>query len=171
MSSSLKRSRGAQPFGRITINQNQLQGDFQLFSNYLSDNPVYPAFMFCRRFRMQVSLCQRITEDIVGFDEYFLQKRNVSGRLGFSPSQKITLALRMMVYQCSTDSIDEYTRMSKSSSHFLAFVLKKDLLLCFFSLGESTTLECLKRFCNAIIFFIFQNISPNSKQGRNWKDP
>jgi hypothetical protein len=29
----------------------------------------------------------------------------------------------------------------------------------------------LKRFCNAIIFFIFQNISPNSKQGRNWKDP
>jgi hypothetical protein len=123
---------GGSTVGRITINQNQLQGNFQLFSDYLSDNPVYPAFMFCRRFRMQVSLFQRITEDIVGFDEYFLQKRDAAGRLGFSPSQKITLALRMMAYGCSADSIDEYTRMSKSSSHFLAFVLKKYLLFYFF---------------------------------------
>ena len=123
---------GGSTIGRITINQNQLQGDFQLFSNYLSENPVYPAFMFRRRFRMQVSLFQKIVEDIGGFDEFFLQKRDAAGRLGFSPSQKVTSALRMMAYGCSADSIDEYTRMSKSSTLLVAFVLKKYLLFSFF---------------------------------------
>ena len=88
--------------------------------------------MFRRRFRMQVSLFQKIVEDIGGFDEYFLQKRDTAGRLGFSPSQKVTLALRMMAYGCSADSIDEYTPMSKSSSLFVAFVLKEYLLFSFF---------------------------------------
>ena len=36
--------------GQMTIDRNQLQGDFQLFNDYFSPNPVYPDFMFCQRF-------------------------------------------------------------------------------------------------------------------------
>jgi hypothetical protein len=55
----------------------------------------------------------------------------------------------MMAYGCSADSIDEYKRMSKS---FLCILSRTKLRFSFiYFLGESTTLECLKQFCNAII--------------------
>jgi hypothetical protein len=64
-------------------------------------------------------------DDIVGFDKYFLQKRNAAGRLGFSSSQKITSELRMMAYGCSADSIDEYTHVSKSFLCILTLIQNK----------------------------------------------
>jgi hypothetical protein len=51
--------------------------------------------------------------------EYFLQKRDAAGKLGFSSIQKVTAAMRMMAYGCSTDSIDKYTQMGM----FLTFLL------------------------------------------------
>jgi len=65
---------------------------------------------------MRRGLFLRILEEIVGFDEYFVQKRNAAGQLGFSPHQKITAAFRMLAYGASADSLDEYIRMGISIS-------------------------------------------------------
>ncbi|KAI7951139.1 hypothetical protein MJO29_009813 [Puccinia striiformis f. sp. tritici] len=77
---------------------------------------------------MRIGLFRRIVDDIQKYDHYFVQKRDAAGKLGFSPYQKMTSAMRMMAYGCSADSLDEYTQ-----------------------LAESTSLECLKRFCEAIV--------------------
>ena len=63
---------------------------------------------------MRIQLFEKILQDVVEFDEYFLQKRDAAGRLGFSPHQKLTGALWMLAYGGSADSLDEYTRMSES---------------------------------------------------------
>jgi hypothetical protein len=65
---------------------------------------------------MRRSLFLRIVEDIEQADDYFVQKRDAAGRLGFSTLQKATAAIRMLAYGCSGDSIDEYLRMSKCDS-------------------------------------------------------
>ncbi|KAH7525216.1 hypothetical protein FEM48_Zijuj06G0201500 [Ziziphus jujuba var. spinosa] len=51
-----------------------------------------------------------------------------AGRVRLSPLQKMIAAMRMLAYGCPTDLLDEYVQI-----------------------GESTTIESLKRFCDAII--------------------
>ncbi|EHS62523.1 uncharacterized protein PGTG_20643 [Puccinia graminis f. sp. tritici CRL 75-36-700-3] len=77
---------------------------------------------------MQRSLFLRIVTDIENANPYFQQKRDAAGRLGFAALQKATAAIKMLAYGCSGDSIDEYLRMS-----------------------ESTTIQCLKKFCHTIV--------------------
>ncbi|XP_009339151.2 uncharacterized protein LOC103931400 [Pyrus x bretschneideri] len=59
---------------------------------------------------------------------YFRQKRDRAGRPGFSPHQKVTVALRMMAYGSPTDLMDETYGMS-----------------------ESTCLDTLAEFCDTIV--------------------
>jgi len=77
---------------------------------------------------MRRSLFEKILDDLVSSDSYFSQKKDALGLLGFSPHQKLTSALRMLAYGTSADQLDDLTRMS-----------------------ESTTLNNLQHFCNAII--------------------
>ena len=77
---------------------------------------------------MRHSMFEKILDDLVASDSYFSQKKNALGLLGFSPHQKLTSALRMLAYGTSADQLDDLTRMS-----------------------ESTTLNNLQHFCNAII--------------------
>jgi hypothetical protein len=107
---SQKKNWGGSVNRRMVINCGLLEGNFQFFNNYFSKNPE---LMFCQRFRMQIGFFCQIVQDLQNHDKYFLQKRNASGKLGFSSIQKITADMRMMAYGCSMDSLDEYTRMSK----------------------------------------------------------
>jgi hypothetical protein len=127
MSSSLKRSWGAQPLeGSQSIKTDSREifnfsAIIYLITQYIQ-LLCFSGASICKSAyskKLRKTLLDLMNAEIVGFDEYFLQKHNAAGRLGFSPSQKITLALRMMAYGCSADSIDEYAHMSKSSSHFL----------------------------------------------------
>ncbi|CAN1247564.1 hypothetical protein LINPERPRIM_LOCUS6381 [Linum perenne] len=77
---------------------------------------------------MPLSLFNRILDGVVQYYPYFKLGADVSGRSSFSPQQKLTSAFRMLAYGCSADSVDEYCRM-----------------------GETTSLECLRKFCNANI--------------------
>ncbi|XP_020257709.1 uncharacterized protein LOC109834180 [Asparagus officinalis] len=61
-------------------------------------------------------------------DSYFVQKRDVAGKIGLSSLQKVTAAMRMFAYGVSADSVDDYVRI-----------------------GESTTIESLDRFTKAIV--------------------
>ncbi|CAK8543660.1 unnamed protein product [Lathyrus sativus] len=64
-----------------------------------------------------------IVEALGNHDEYFQRRIDAVGRMGLSPLQKCTTALRILAYGSPVDSVDDYVRI-----------------------GESTTLECLDRF-------------------------
>ncbi|GAB2297867.1 hypothetical protein Dimus_038496 [Dionaea muscipula] len=77
---------------------------------------------------MNRSLFFHIHSALIEYDLYFVEKRNVAGRLGLSSLQKMTVALRMLAYGVSVDHVDEYVRI-----------------------GESTTLESLTKFVKSMI--------------------
>ncbi|CAN0865478.1 Protein ANTAGONIST OF LIKE HETEROCHROMATIN PROTEIN 1 [Linum grandiflorum] len=90
--------------------------------------PKYDERVFRRRFRMYPALFRRILTGVVGADPSFQRRRDAVGHWSISPEVKITAALRMLASGCTADSLDEY-----------------------FQLGESTALEILRKFCNAIV--------------------
>ncbi|QHO38387.1 uncharacterized protein DS421_4g119920 [Arachis hypogaea] len=59
---------------------------------------------------------------------YFQQKVNTTGRSGLSPLQKCTVAIRMLAYGVAADAVDDYVRI-----------------------GDTTTIECLKKFVEGVI--------------------
>ena len=77
---------------------------------------------------MSRSLFLRIKFNLEEKDEYFVKKRNVARVLDLSSLQKMTAALRMLAYGVAADFTDEYVRI-----------------------GESTTIESLKKFVEAIV--------------------
>jgi hypothetical protein len=60
--------------------------------------------------------------------DYFMQKRNAAGVLGLSCLQKVVAAFRILAYEVSADALDEYIRI-----------------------GESTSLEALRKFVVAVV--------------------
>ena len=77
---------------------------------------------------MSYSLFLCIKSNLEQKDEYFVQKRNATEVLGLSSLQKMTTALRMLAYGVAADFTDEYVRI-----------------------GESTAIESLKKFVEAIV--------------------
>jgi hypothetical protein len=84
--------------------------------------------MLTCRFRMRRSLFERIWKAVEQHDYYFVQKRNAAGTLGLSSLQKITAAFRMLSYGVAADANDDYVRI-----------------------GESTTIESLRKFVHAVV--------------------
>ena len=77
---------------------------------------------------MSRPLFLRIVNEVEQYDPYFIQSTNVVGVLGLSSLQKITAAYRILAYGTPADSVDEYIRI-----------------------GESTTIESLRRFLKTVI--------------------
>lgn len=123
-----KDNEGRPFYNRRYLRRNRLSAAQNLYDDYFSEDPLYNSDKFRRRFRMNRSLFLKITAAIEDHDDYFKQKRDCCGKLGFSSIQKATAALRMLSYGISADYIDEYMKMS-----------------------EVTALEALKHFCKAII--------------------
>jgi hypothetical protein len=99
---------------RNTICCNSLQGQENLFCNYFAASPIYLAKKFWRRFCMHHELSIKIHNAIVDHEPYFVQKRNVAGKLGHSYVQKMTAALRMLTYGVTTDLMDEYVQIGEA---------------------------------------------------------
>ncbi|XP_059659931.1 uncharacterized protein LOC132306534 [Cornus florida] len=110
------------------IHRDRVSGNKRLIKDYFAENPVYPANIFRRHFRMNRPLFLRILNAIEQYDDYFIQKIDAVGFPGLSGLQKMTAAIRMLAYGMPVDAVDEYVRI-----------------------GESTTIESLKRFCVGII--------------------
>ncbi|KAK6120693.1 hypothetical protein DH2020_045567 [Rehmannia glutinosa] len=119
--------RGSIP-GHVVVNRDREIADRNLFNDYFAENPRYDEATFRRRFRMSRSLFLRIAGAVRNHDNYFLQRRDATGRLGLSLFQKVTAALRMLAYALPADATDEYIKI-----------------------GESTAIECVKRFCRDVI--------------------
>lgn len=113
---------------RKVIERGRISGAIQLFNDYFAPNPVFDEGIFRRRFRMSRRLFDRIHDGVLAHDDYFKQKYNAARIPGLSPYQKMTSAMRQLAYGMPADTVDEYLRI-----------------------GESTSIDCLKNFCIAII--------------------
>ena len=91
-------------------------GELRLYNDYFAHNAVYSGSLFRRRFRMQKHVFERIMNGVVANDDWFRKRPNASGRLGISPLQKCTAAIRMLAYGCAADATDEYLRISESTA-------------------------------------------------------
>ena len=79
-------------------------------------------------FRMSEDLFQHIANSVKHHDQYFAHGRSCVGLLGHSTIQKVTAALRMMAYGIPTNLVDNHLAM-----------------------GESTSIECVKRFAVVVV--------------------
>ncbi|XP_065616857.1 uncharacterized protein LOC111991628 [Quercus suber] len=60
--------------------------------------------------------CAVKKEKVEAHEPYFIQKRNAAKKLGLSPLQKMTTALRMLTYRVAADFMDEYVRIAESTA-------------------------------------------------------
>ena len=125
---NIERPRGGSIPGHAVINRGREAADRILFADYFADNPRYNDGMFRRRFRMSRNLFLRIVDAVKQHDNYFAQQSDGLGRLGLSTLQKATAVFRILAYGVPADATDEYVKI-----------------------GESTAIECVKRFCHAIV--------------------
>ncbi|XP_059635531.1 uncharacterized protein LOC132277701 [Cornus florida] len=116
------------PLKRRYIHRDRERSHPQLMKDYFDENCTYPPEYFHRRFRMRRELFLHILNDVNAYDNYFIQKRDTTGRLGLSSIQKMTTAIRILAYGCAADHCDEYIKI-----------------------GESTAIETLMTFCKAVI--------------------
>lgn len=119
---------GSRSGPRRYVERPREQASQQLMDDYFSLNLVYNETQFRRRFRMRRPLFLKIVEALSGWDEYFTLRPDALNRPGFSPIHKCTVAIRQLAYGGSADQLDEYLKM-----------------------GESTGVECLKKFVKGII--------------------
>lgn len=120
---------------RSTINRNREEAQQLLVQDYFCANPTYNERMFIRRFRMRRELFLRISEALEQQFDYFKQKYDARGRLGFTSLQKCTAAIRQLAYGTCSDSFDDYLKM-----------------------GEKTSRDSLYKFCKGSYFVFFLNM-------------
>ncbi|KAF8408471.1 hypothetical protein HHK36_007625 [Tetracentron sinense] len=75
-------------------------------------------------------------------DLYFILKRNAAGTLGLSSLQKVTAAMRMLTYGVATDAVNDYVRI-----------------------GESTSIESLRKFVRAVVEVFAQESAMKDVEG------
>ncbi|KAI5417860.1 hypothetical protein KIW84_042473 [Lathyrus oleraceus] len=117
----------SRPKRRTMVDRGREEGHNRLFNDYFSENPVYTDVQFRRRFRMHRHVFLRIVDALGNHDEYFQMRVDATGKMGLSPLQKCTSAIRMLAYGSPADLVDEYVRI-----------------------GESTSIECLERFVKGV---------------------
>jgi len=109
-------------------NSSCIEGDHNiLFAKYFSDTPLYTDNQFRRRFRMRKHLFMRIVEALGVWSPYFRLRRDAFSKVGLSPLQKCTAAIRMLAYGSPADLMDET-----------------------FGVAESTAMECLIHFVHGV---------------------
>ncbi|XP_070661658.1 uncharacterized protein [Malus domestica] len=108
--------------------RNRAMTHVNMMNNYFNPNSMYTEEDFRYGFRMRHHVFERLLCDVQQANPYFRQKRDKTGCSGFSPHQKVTVALRMMAYSSPADSMDETHGMS-----------------------ESTCLDTLEQFCDTIV--------------------
>ncbi|XP_004288843.1 PREDICTED: putative nuclease HARBI1 [Fragaria vesca subsp. vesca] len=120
--------RGSRPGRSPNHPRHRVAGGTSLMVDYFIERPIFREEEFRRRYRMHTHLFNHIMTALCNHDPYWHQKADATGKLGLLPQQKMTGALRMLAYGATADQCAEICRM-----------------------GESTTLECMKKFCQHVI--------------------
>ncbi|XP_021774245.1 uncharacterized protein LOC110738179 [Chenopodium quinoa] len=115
---------------REVIPRNREATHDQLVVDYFSEQPLYGDDKFRRRFRMRKPLFMKIVNQLSETDRFFQQHPDASMRLGASPIQKCTAAIRMLAYGCAADQVDEYLKLRETTArhcitHFVDGVIRE----------------------------------------------
>ncbi|XP_062199648.1 uncharacterized protein LOC133902085 [Phragmites australis] len=102
--------------GHAVIDRQHREGAARLYNDYFANNPVYGDVLFRPRFRISRRLFLRIAAAVEDHDTWFRQGRDATGKLGLSPLQKMTAAIRQLAYGVSSDAVDEYVRIGASTT-------------------------------------------------------
>ncbi|XP_073363103.1 uncharacterized protein [Aegilops tauschii subsp. strangulata] len=108
--------------------RHRMEGYCLLYADYFTDAQLHGEKVFRRYYRMSQKLFLNIMNVIRDFDSYFICKKDCTRTVGFSSLQKCTTAMRMLAYGAPSDMQEDYGRMA-----------------------ESTTIECLYKFCRAVV--------------------
>jgi hypothetical protein len=119
---------GSVPGKSRNINRNREAFDAHLNADYFDHHPTYSLMHFRQRFRMERSLYLQIEQQLQQSYRFFMQRADATGLLGISTRQKNITAIRMLAAGCSSDDVDDRSRIA-----------------------ESTMLDILDCFCAAII--------------------
>jgi hypothetical protein len=118
---------GSKP-GKQPNRPRDFEGSYlRLHQQYFGTNPLYSEEVFRRRFQMTRPLFLKIVEAVEAHNNYFTQKADACGQMGLHPLVKVTAALCMLAYGGAADCNDKYLQLS-----------------------ETTSLDCMDFFCNAI---------------------
>ncbi|XP_025805958.1 uncharacterized protein LOC112884693 [Panicum hallii] len=112
---------------RRYINRDHEEDHNRLFAKYFSSNPLYTDDQFRRRFRMRKHLFLCIVEALGVWSPFFRLRRDAFGKVGLSPLQKCTAAIRMLAYGTPANLMDES-----------------------FGVAESTAMECMIYFVQGV---------------------
>ncbi|XP_074355703.1 uncharacterized protein LOC141695348 [Apium graveolens] len=119
--------RGSRPGKSSNHHRERLSRGKNLMKDYFVDRPIFNEDDFRRRYRMRSHIFNRIMTALCTQDSYWHQKIYVIGLPGLLPQQKMTDALRMLAYGAASNQCAEICRI-----------------------GEPTTLECMKFFCQQV---------------------
>ncbi|XP_020242891.1 uncharacterized protein LOC109821108 [Asparagus officinalis] len=108
--------REEQPRKRKSIYRDHQAAHERLMADYFAESCTYTDAQFRRRYRMNRPLVLRIVDSMSNFDVYFTQRRNNAGKLGLTPIQKCTAALRMLASGVAADACDEYVKIGESTA-------------------------------------------------------
>ncbi|KAI5000460.1 hypothetical protein ZWY2020_005049 [Hordeum vulgare] len=127
--SNAKPRRGGSTSGRLKEKQrHRLEGYYLLYTNYFADTPLHGDKVLRRHYRMSQKLFLRIVKSITEFDNCFKCKKNCTDTFGFTSLQKCMTSMGMLAYGAPGDILEDYRRMD-----------------------ESTIIECLYKFCRAMV--------------------
>ena len=110
------------------IRRDREEAHERLYREYFAEGSVYNEHHFRRKFRMRKNLFIRIMEALGNHSEYFQLRYDALGRRGLTPLIKCTAAMWMLAYGISVDGLDKYLKV-----------------------GESTALECMKKFARGVV--------------------
>ncbi|XP_074351765.1 uncharacterized protein LOC141690907 [Apium graveolens] len=119
--------RGSRPGKSSNHPRERLSRGKNLMADYFVDRPIFNEHDFRRRYRMRPHVFNHIMTAFCTQDSYWHQKIDAIRLLRLLPKQKMTAALRILAYGAAANQCAEICRM-----------------------GESTTLECMKTFCQQV---------------------
>ncbi|XP_021985329.1 uncharacterized protein LOC110881351 [Helianthus annuus] len=102
---------------RDYIDRDRHAANDRLMKDYFDEVPTFPnPEVFRRCFRMSKRLFLRIVDDLESNFDYFKQKADAKGTLGFTGIQKCTSALRVLAYGNTADINDEYLKTAEKTT-------------------------------------------------------
>jgi hypothetical protein len=118
--------------GRATSIASEKRGHVRMYKDYFDlIMPIYKAKEFRRRYRMSRELFLIILNGVRDYDDYFEDKYDCTGKIGFSSYQKCSAAVRQLAYGVPGDLIDDYMRMSESTCHEAMYQFCEDVIAVF----------------------------------------
>ena len=111
-----------------TLERHRVAYSHLLCDDFWGPAPVYDHHYFKKFFTFPIGLLNDIVEQVSDHDSYFVQKQDAAGRLGLATLQKVCSAVRLLTSGVSPMEQDDKYR-----------------------LAASTGMQCMKRFCDAVI--------------------